>query len=258
MEEQTQDVNAAESSPVEQSAEQSQDSSEGTLNTGEARPHEEAIPYERFQEVNTKLNDLQKSQDWVGYQKLKETLDNDPAFASHFLQAVQNYYQPPQQQQVQQKDPLAEYPQEIAEPLRKIGLLEQQNQYLMNQTVMAHQAAVGQQYVNRFNEKVASLNLSEPWKNFYQQQIVAQAGSMNPNALNQYDQNLLDRAFEAVDQQAKALNRSGIASYITDKTQDKIPASTSATGTPGRMVHKLNGAEDRASMVAELLRAGSR
>lgn len=258
MEEQTQDVNPAESSPVEQSAEQPQESSEETLNTAEAKPHEEAIPYERFQEVNFKLKDLQESQDWVGYQKLKETLDNDPAFASHFLQAVQSYYQQQQQPPVPQKDPYAEYPSEIADPLRKISLLEQQNQYLMSQSIQNHQAAVGQQYMNRFNEKIASLGLSEPWKNFYQQQIVAQAGSMNPNALNQYDQNLLDRAFEAVDQQAKALNRSGIASYITDKSQDKIPASTSATGTPGRVMQKMNGPEDRASMVAELLRAGNR
>ncbi len=263
MEQVTPDVNvAAESSNVAPEQPQQPESSSGeTLNTTqqvEERPHEEAVPYARFQEVNGKLKDLQESQDWLGYQRLKEALDNDSGFADHFVKTVQGYYNQAQQQQKQQQpDPLAQYPQEIADPLRKTAILEQQVQALVYQNQVAHQSAVYQQYMGRFNEKVSSLNVPEPWKNYYQRQVETQVSRMNPNALTGYDQTLLDKAFDAVDQEAKALQRSQLSSYVAEKKNNQTPASTSASGSPGRVQPQMRTQDERVSLVAEMLKAAN-
>lgn len=248
MEEQVQDVNPAASSPAETPTPPTE-----ALKT-EEKKHEESVPYERFNEVNSKLRELQESQDWRGYQALKTQLDNDSRFAEHFLRSVNDYYN---SNQPQQPDPYAQYPQELAEPLRKTQYLEQAVQNLMYQNQVTHQNSVKSQYENRFNEKIGAMNLSDPWKDFYRKSVEMQVGMINPNALSAFDSALLDKAFELVDQQAKALQRSERGAYVAEKKQDRIPSSTSSTGTPGQTISPIKTYDERSALVAELLRVSN-
>lgn len=249
----------ADSSPAQETPQPPEEA----LNTGD-QPVEKTreaqhIPYERFQEVNNRLKELQESEDYIGFQRLKEALDRDAQFADFFQNSVASYFQKLRdgQAQNQSQDPFAQYPKEIADSLRKQAMLEQQVQQLVTQNQAAQQQANYQQYINRFNEKVDKLELSDPWKNFYQQQVALVMSAMNPNALQAYDQALLDKAFQLVDQELKGLQRAERSSYIADKTKDKTPASTSASGSPAQTTTRLRSAEDRASMVAELMKAAN-
>lgn len=224
-----------------------------TLNTGAERPHEQAIPYARFKEVNDQLKSLKESQDWRGYQTLKDALDGDPNFAQHFTQAVTNYYT--KQKAEPEKDPYADYPPEIAEPLRKTQVLEQTVQQLLQQNQMQQAQTVYTQYLGHFNQKVTEAKVPDHWKDFYRQEVEAQAAKLNPNALYQYDQGLIDRAWEAAQARIEGIRRSERSLYVTDKTKDQVPAS-SAGSPPLAASRPVTTGEDRAAMVAELLRAG--
>ncbi len=225
-----------------------------TLNTEQARPHEEAIPYARFKEVNDQLKSLKDSQDWRGYQTLKDTLDSDPTFAQYFTQAVTDYYTK-KQTPTPEKDPYADYPAEIAEPLRKTQVLEQTVQQLLQQNQMQQAQTVYSQYLGNFNQKLTEAKIPDHWKDFYRQEVEAQAAKLNPNALYQYDASLVNRAFEAAQARIEGIRRAERGLYVTDKQKDQVPAS-SAGSPPLATSRPLNSGEDRAAMVAELLRAG--
>lgn len=250
-----QDVNPVESSPAE-----TPQASEPTLNAGNEpveKPHETHVPYERFQEVNNKYSEARQileSQEIKAIQQFQQALESDPRLAEQIKTAVQSYYAKASQPN---PDPYAQYPQEIADPLRKTHILEQQVQQLVQMQQQAQQQATYQKYIGRFNEKVSAMNLPEPWKNFYQQQVELRAMMMNPNALQGYDQNLIDKAFDMVDREMKALQRTERSQYIADKKNDTIPASTSATGSPAQVGMKLQSTQEKASYLADVLRAAN-
>lgn len=210
------------------------------------------IPYARFKEVNEQLKSLKDSQDWQGYQKLKEFIDKDPAFAQHFVQSVNGYFTKTPEAK---PDPYAAYPAEIAEPLRKTQVLEQAVQTLMQQNQYQQAQAVYSQYMNRFNEKATEMKIPDHWKDLYKAQVEQEAGKLNPNALSGYDQKILDSAFEAVHNRFEQIRRAERGIYVKEKTNDQVPASSRgapATTTQG----PLKNNEQRTSMVLELLKAG--
>src|SRR5882724_10006011 len=221
---------------------------------GEARKPAEAgtetpgpIPYERFKEVNDQLKDLKAlkdSQDWQGYQKLKDQLATDPKFAAHFINSINSFYTPPQQ--TQKPDPYAEFPKELAEPLRKTEVLEQAVQTLMYENQVQKAQGLYQQYSSRLNEKLTSV--PEHWRDFYREQVEMAAARINPNALANYDQTLVDKAFEQIHQRAIQIQRAERGSYVSDKRQDKAPVSSSGAA-PMQTQKSTSNQDERAALV---------
>jgi hypothetical protein len=254
-----------ESQPVE-AAQPEGDSSLETLNTsteGE-KPPKGYVPLAALHEAREKLKSFQDSQDWRSYQELKGRLDSDPSYAQYLSTAAGRYdpqnaqvlIQQLQQLQLQNKpDPYANYPQEIAEPLRKTQVLEQTVQHLMQQNQYQQQQAVYSQYVGRLNEKLTEHKVPEHWKTFYTEKAHEVAAKLNPSALAGYDARLVDQVYEQIDQQVKAIQRAERGAYVVDKSKDYTPTSTSSTGTAPKVNQRLGSQEHRANMAAELLKA---
>lgn len=258
------------SSPVDNSYEANP--SLETLNTSnEEKPPKGYVPLaavheerERNKRLNEQLKSFQESNDWKAYQELKNRLDADPYYAQYLSTAAGRYN--PQQaqlliQQLQQlqaqnqPDPYANYPQEIAEPLRKTQVLEQTVQQLIQQNQYQQQQAVYSQYVGKLNEKLTENKVPEHWKTFYTEKAHEVAARLNPNALTGFDARLIDQVYEQIDQQAKAIQRAERGAYVVDKSKDVTPSSTSATGQAPKVNQRFANQETRANMAAELLKA---
>jgi len=217
------------------------------------------IPYERFKEVNEQakqfkeayeeLNQLKASQDWAGFQALKNKLDQDQAYAQWFVEQHQRAAWIAQQQE----DPYAQYPEEIAGPLRKTQMLEQTVQQLIAENLSQKQQSVFQQYRSTLAEKTKGL--PEHWRGYVERRALELGGQMNPNALAQFDPKLIDHVYESVSQEVEAIRRAERGSYVTEKKNDKLPVSSSGSGVPGQTVQKPQTAEDRQRMAEELLKA---
>lgn len=207
------------------------------------------VPLQALHEAREQLKSLKESQDWKGYSRLKEALDSDPNFAKHFIESVQGYYTKAQQPK---EDPYDQYPTEIAEPLRKTQVLEQTVQQL-SQTLQQQQTqAVFQQYKASFSEKMK--DVPQHWRGYYEKRAYEIGNELNPNALQGFDLQLVEKAYEMVHQEVEGIRRAERGSYVVEKKNDKLPASPSG-GSAGQTIQKLSSGEDRTRMVEELLKA---
>ena len=261
------------SAPAEQSSQpvenqtQEADPSLETLNTSnEEKPPKGYVPLAALHEAREQLKAFRESEDWKKYQELKNVLDSDPNYAQYLSTAASRYdkqnaqllIQQLQQLQLQGRpDPYANYPQEIAEPLRKTQVLEQTVQQLLQQNQYQQQQAVYNQYVGRLNEKLSEHKVPEHWKTFYTEKAHEIAAKLNPAALSGYDARLIDQVYDQIDQQVKAIQRAERGAYVVDKSKDVTPTSTSATGVAPKVNQRFGTQESRANMVAELLKATS-
>lgn len=244
---------------------QEADSSLETLNTSEGdKPPKGYVPLAALHEARDQLKSLKESQDWRAYQELKTRLDADANYANYLATAASKYdaqnaqllIQQLQQLQLQNKpDPYANYPQEIAEPLRKTQMLEQTVQQLLVQNQVQQQQTTYNQYLNRLNEKLTESKVPEHWKSYYNEKAHEIAAKINPNALSGYDAKLIDQVFSQIDQQVKQIQRAERGSYVVDKSRDVTPASTSSTGTAPRVNQTFRTPEAKANMITEMLRA---
>src|SRR5260221_3686832 len=200
------------------------------LNTSnEEKPPKGYVPLAALHEAREKLKAHESSQDWRAYQELKNRLDTDPSYANYLATAASKYekenaqllIQQLQQMQLQQKpDPYANYPQEIAEPLRKTQMLEQTVQQLLLQNQTQAYTSNYNQYLNRLNQKLTETKVPEHWKSFYNDKAHELAVKINQNVLSSYDAKLIDQVFDQIDQQARAIQRAERGSYVSDKAQD--------------------------------------
>lgn len=255
------DVNTAageSSTPVAETPAQEPSLAEAlnTESAPKAEEHEKYVPYDRFQEVvkaRQELEEKLKSPDWDGFQKLNSAVQNDPALGNVLMEAVANHYRQLNQQLGQQ--PLQQQPQNPADPVQQMQSVlqaqEQQLQYLMAQ----QQQATYQRYSSEFENKASAAKVSEHWKPVYENAVRQLVGGMNPNALMQYDPNLISKAFDQVHQQVQALQRAERTAYVADKTKDNMPPSTSGAGATPRVVSGDNTAEARKAELLELLMA---
>lgn len=236
-----------------------------TLNTSnEEKPPKGYVPLAALHEAREQLKSLKDSQDWRSYQELKTRLEADPNYSYYLSQLAQLYDPSRAQDLVQQlnqlrqqgiKDPYANYPQEIAEPLRKTQMLEQTVQQLLVQNQAQQQQTTYNQYVGQLNTKLTEAKVPEHWKSYYTEKAHELAAKLNPHALSAYDQKLIEQVFEQVDQQVKAIQRAERGSYVVDKTKDVTPASTSSTGVASKSTPRLVTQEQRSNLAAELLKA---
>jgi hypothetical protein len=238
----TQNVNSEEQKQV-------QEPSAETKNTD--KPPAGYVPLQALHEAREQLKALKESQDWKAYTLLKERMDADPAFSGHLTKSIQDFLSGMNQQE---KDALADYPAEIAEPLRKAQMLESQVQQLLQATQTQRTEAVFQQYKSALSEKLK--DVPAHWKSLYEQKVLQVGGQLNPNALNAYDAELVSKAFDMVDQEFKAIQRAERSMYVTDKTKDNLPPSTSSTGVPGQSVNKPSNEYERARLIEELMKQG--
>lgn len=249
---------AGNSSTVEQHSPSEALKTDSLSGEQEGKQHQEAVSYERFQEVNQKyketesqLKQLQEAEDWKAYQQYKNKLQSDPEYARRLWQAEQEYLQGMQQQA---PDPYAVYPDEVANPLRQIPALQQQLQQLQSYTQQQQQQAVFNQYASRFNDLFSNAKIEPHWKDYYIKNIQGVVGNINPNALSAYDQKLIDQAFDSVHKEASNLERQIRGNYVNQKMGDITPPSTSS-GAPATRSESLSSTEDRASAFAALLRS---
>ena len=269
---------AADSSPVaeqghvEQHTAQAEPSSAETLKTELAnanaaqaqQEHEKYVPYERFQEMVKARQELEqqlKSPDWDGFQKLNSAIQTDPVLGQVMMEAVANHYRQAQQQAAQQMAPQApvapQLPIDPNDPLAHVAMAQQAQQQQLQYLMQQQQQATYQRYAGEFDTKVSALGVPEHWKGIYRNAVEQMVGNMNPNALMQYDGNLIGKAFETVHQHIQGLQRAERASYVADKTKDNMPPSTSGSGaTPRTMGSSPISQEGRAQEFLELLRAG--
>ncbi len=229
-----------------------------------ATEHEKHVPYERFQEVVKARQELEaqlQSQAYADYQKIDQALQKDPALGQVMMEAMAAHYRQSQIQQqqalYQQQFPNQQQPQPQApmDPLQQTQMAliaqQQQLQHLMGQ----HQEATYNRYVSDFDRKVSASNVSDHWKPVYRNAVEQMVGSMNPNALGQYDGNLIAAAFDRVHQQIQSLQRAERAAYVADKTRDNMPPSTSGTGATPRIVSGDNTPDGRRNELLELMLA---
>ncbi|MBP7209572.1 MAG: hypothetical protein KBA02_00085 [Paludibacteraceae bacterium] len=231
---------------------QTQDTTAESKNT--EKPPAGYVPLQALHEAREQLKELkalQDSQDWKAYQALKNKMETDANFSQFLTQRIQDYVSGLTQQE---KDALADYPAEIAEPLRKTQMLEAQVQQLLQATQAQRTEAVLQQYKSAFAERIK--DVPSHWKSYYEKRAYEIGGQLNPNALNSFDGELVKNAFEAVDQEVKAIQRAERGMYVTDKTKDNLPPSTSSTGVPGQTVSKPTNEYERARAIEELLKMG--
>jgi hypothetical protein len=235
--------------PVEQTETQPQEAPTAESQNTD-KPPVGYVPLQALHEAREQLKGLKESQDWKGYSRLKEALDSDPNFAQHFMQSVQSYYQ---QQNQPVKDPYAEYPQEIAEPLRKTMALEQTVQQLVGTIQQQQTQAVMSNYKADLTAKLA--DVPDHWKPYYEKRAYEIGAQLNPQALQSYDPALVAQAYDAVQAEVESIRRAERGSYVTEKKNDKLPASSSATGQAGQTISRPNGTEDRSRIVEDLLKA---
>lgn len=268
---------AADSSPVaeqghvEQQSTYAEPSSAETLKTELAnanaaqaqQEHEKYVPYERFQEMVKARQELEqqlKSPDWDGFQKLNSAIQTDPVLGQVMMEAVANHYRQAQQQAAQQMAPQVQAPQlpiDPNDPLAHVAMAQQAQQQQLQYLMQQQQQATYQRYAGEFDTKVSALGVPEHWKGIYRNAVEQMVGNMNPNALMQYDGNLIGKAFDTVHQHIQSLQRAERASYVADKTKDNMPPSTSGSGaTPRTMGSSPISQEGRAQEFLELLRAG--
>jgi len=266
----TEEQVVAESTPAEETEVQAELPLEAELQAETKEPDQEAsaetkntetpgpIPYDRFKEVNEQakqfkeaaeeLDKLKQSQDYQGYKALKQKLDEDQAYAQWFVEQHQK-----SAWQGQQADPYADYPEEIAGPLRKTQMLEAQVQQLQAVTQNQQQEGVFNQYRAALSEKTK--DMPEHWKGYVERRALEIGRQMNPNALATYDEKLVNNVFETVSQEVEAIRRAERGSYVVEKKNDKLPVSSSGSGTPGQVSQKPQTAEDRSQLAEDLLKA---
>lgn len=266
---------AADSSPaveqghVEQQSTQAQPSSAETLKTELAnanaeqaqQEHEKYVPYERFQEMVKARQELEqqlKTPDWDGFQKINSAIQTDPALGQAMMDAVAAYYKQNTQQQMSPQAPqVPQLPIDPNDPLAHVAMAQQAQQQQLQYLMQQQQQATYQRYAGEFDTKVSSLGVPEHWKGIYRNAVEQMVGNINPNALMQYDGNLIGKAFDTVHQHIQSLQRAERASYVADKTKDNMPPSTSGSGaTPRTMGSSPISQEGRAQEFLELLRAG--
>ena len=266
---------AADSSPVaeqghvEQQSTYAEPSSAETLKTELAnanaeqaqQEHEKYVPYERFQEMVKARQELEqqlKTPDWDGFQKINSAIQTDPALGQAMMDAVAAYYkQTNQQQQMPPQVQAPQLPIDPNDPLAHVAMAQQAQQQQLQYLMQQQQQATYQRYAGEFDTKVSSLGVPEHWKGIYRNAVEQMVGNMNPNALMQYDGNLIGKAFDTVHQHIQSLQRAERASYVADKTKDNMPPSTSGSGaTPRTMGSSPISQEGRAQEFLELLRAG--
>lgn len=229
------------------------------------------VPYERFQKqvedrqrlelARQELEQQLKSPDWDGFQKLNSAIQTDPVLGQVMMEAVANHYRQAQQQAAQQMAPQApvapQLPIDPNDPLAHVAMAQQAQQQQLQYLMQQQQQATYQRYAGEFDTKVSSLGVPEHWKGIYRNAVEQMVGNMNPNALMQYDGNLIGKAFDTVHQHIQSLQRAERASYVADKTKDNMPPSTSGSGaTPRTMGSSPISQEGRAQEFLELLRAG--
>jgi len=209
------------------------------------------IPYNRFKEVNDELKSLKESQDWQGYTKLKQALESDPRFSEYFTKTISSFYNNTGNKPEEVEDLYSEYPEEIAEPLRKTKQLEETVQNLTNYLANQKQEVVFNQYKSSFNEKMK--DVPEHWRAFVEKRAYEIGGSINKNALAQYDNTLVDKVWEMVNKEIETIRRSERESYINEKKNDKLPVSSKG---PAGNVNRIPQTEnERTQLVEELLKA---
>ncbi len=270
-------TSAADSSPaveqghVEQQSAQVEPTSAETLKTELAnanaeqvqQEHEKYVPYERFQEMVKARQELEqqlKTPDWDGFQKINAAIQTDPALGQAMMDAVAAYYKQNNPQFNQQMPPQAnqapQLPIDPNDPLAHVAMAQQAQQQQLQYLMQQQQQATYQRYAGEFDNKVSSLGVPEHWKGIYRNAVEQMVGSMNPNALMQYDGNLISKAFDTVHQHIQSLQRAERASYVADKTKDNMPPSTSGSGvTPRTVGSSPINQEGRALEVLELMRA---
>lgn len=262
---------AVEQSHVEQQSVQAEPSSAETLKTELAnanaeqaqQEHEKYVPYERFQEMVKARQELEqqlKSPDWDGFQKINAAIQTDPVLGQVMMDAVAAYYKQNSQQQMPSQAPQApQLPIDPNDPLAHVAMAQQAQQQQLQYLMQQQQQATYQRYAGEFENKVSSLGVPEHWKGIYRNAVEQMVGSMNPNALMQYDGNLISKAFDTVHQHIQSLQRAERASYVADKTKDNMPPSTSGSGaTPRTVGSSPMNQEGRAMEVLELMRAAQR
>lgn len=262
----------AESSPAVESHVESQPSAQETPSSAETlstelaksgteqaqAEHEKYVPYERFQEMVKARQELEqqlKTPDWDGFQKLNSAIQNDPVLGQVMMDAVANHYRQAQAQN--QQVPNQQMQVDPNDPLGQIAMAQQAQQQQLQYLMAQQQQATYQRYAGEFDTKVSALGVPEHWKGIYRNAVEQVVGSTNPNALMQYDGNLISKAFDQVHQQIQNLQRSERASYVADKTKDNMPPSTSGSGATARSVPiNTTTQEGRAVEFLELMRAG--
>lgn len=223
--------------------------------------HENYVPYDRFQEVVKARQELEskfQSQDWQDYQKINEALQKDPVLGQVMMESVANYYK--QFNQTQQQSPFQQQvpPQNPNAPVDPIQQL--QNAYLAQeqqlQMILAQQQQANYQlYAADFEKRASEAKVPDHWKPVYENAIRQLVGTTNPNALSAYDERVIAQAFDHVHKQIDALQRAERARYVTDKTKDNLPVSTSGAGATPRVVSGENTPESRRAELVELLMA---
>lgn len=256
------------SSNVEQSAPESPSSAE-TLKTEMANAnvdqtqqpeHEKYVPYERFQEMVKARQELEqqlKTPDWDGFQKLNTAIQTDPQLGQTLMDAVAAYYKQNQMPNPAMQQPQAQQvPMNPADPLSQVAMAQQIQQQQVQFLMQQQQTANYNRYVSEFDNKVSALKVPDHWKPIYKNAVEQMVGSSNPNALMQFDGNLLAKAVETVHKHISDLQRQERASYVADKTKDNMPPSTSGSGASPRTVSgSPMSQEGRAQEFLELMRA---
>lgn len=269
-------TSAADSSPaveqssnVEQAPTQEAPSSAETLKTELANAnsdqtqqpeHEKYVPYERFQEMVKARQELEqqlKTPDWDGFQKLNTAIQTDPALGQTLMDAVAAYYKQNQMQNPGLQQPqVPQVPMNPADPLSQVAMAQQIQQQQVQFLMQQQQTANYNRYLSEFDNKVSSLKVPDHWKPIYKNAVEQMVGSANPNALMQFDGNLLAKAVDQVHQHISNLQRQERASYVADKTKDNMPPSTSGSGASPRTVSgSPMSQEGRAQEFLELMRA---
>lgn len=270
-------TSAVESSPtveqnsnVEQAPTQEAPSSAETLKTELANAnsdqtqqqpeHEKYVPYERFQEMVKARQELEqqlKTPDWDGFQKLNTAIQTDPGLGQAMMEAVASYYKQLQGQNPTLQQPAAQQvPLNPADPLSQVAMAQQAQQQQLQFLMQQQQAATYNRYVSEFDNKVSALKVPDHWKPIYRNAVEQMVGSTNPNALMQYDGNLIAQAIDTVHKHISDLQRQERASYVADKTKDNMPPSTSGSGaSPRTVTGSPLSQEGRAQEFLELMRA---
>ena len=225
--------------------------------------HEKYVPYDRFQEVIKAKQELESqlsAEEYKQFQIWDQAVRQDPAVADRIKQALIDYYQGGQQQAnpYQQQQMYAQQQQQMMDPnnpLSQVLPVIQAQQQQLQMLVQQQQAATYQKYEADFNNKANSI--PEHWRPIYRNAVENLVGSINPNALQQYDPSLIQKAYETVHKQVEQLQRAERAAYVKDKSKDNLPPSSTGQGATPRVVSGDNSPEGRFAHLVQLLNSGS-
>lgn len=247
MEDNTQDVNtdthqAAEPSTgaPEQATETQATESAETLNTEASESSiPEHVPYGRFKEVNDKQREYA--------QKLEEYKAKEELYAA-----------------VEQFDSLLQQDSDLRETVEKAlkqaaeGKKTQQAQQAQTQQQLTdYQRVTYDRYTMDFQAKMKAEGIPEKHHERVMSMVYSEAGKLNPNALNQYDPSLLDKAYAQVSDFLSGIKQQANSQYVETKKGDETPPSATKSGATPIKTQQFNGRGDRMSYLANGLKAGS-